>query len=179
MPVVSSNLSPSAKRRLLKEFEMINNETEQGLSAEFIKTQEGSELLDQWNIYIDGQPGTLFEGYRLQAKMVFPSQYPYHPPSFVFVSPIFHPNVYADGKVCISILQTDQDEIIDNEIANCTWTPGLNVRTVCISIISLLNEPNIFSPANIDASNLFRDDKEKYEKMVKEQLEKSCKKLSK
>lgn len=177
MPIVSSNLSPPAKRRLVKEFEMTNNEKDQGLSAEFVKTPEGSELLDQWDIYIDGQPGTLYEGYRLHAKMTFPSQYPYEPPSFVFISNIFHPNVYDDGKVCISILQTDQDEIIDNEIANCTWTPGLNVRTVCISIISLLNEPNIFSPANIDASNLFRDEKEKYEKKVREQLEKSCKRV--
>lgn len=177
MALLSTNLSPSAKRRLLKEFEMINNEAEQGLSAAFVKTPEGAELLDEWDIYIDGQPGTLYGGYRIHARMHFPPQYPYQPPSFAFISPIYHPNVYTDGKICISILHTDQDEIIDSDIANCTWTPGLNVRTVAISIISLLNEPNIFSPANVDASNLYRDEKEKYVKMVRDQLEKGCKKI--
>ena len=29
-------------------------------------------------------------------------------------------------------------------------------RTILLSIISLLNEPNTFSPANVDASVMFR-----------------------
>ena len=177
MSLSAINLTSSAKRRLLKEFEMINNEKELGLSASFVTTPEGVQLLDVWDIFFDGQEGTLYSGYRIHARMKFPMQYPYQPPSFEFISPIFHPNVYEDGKICISILHTDQDEIINTDIANCTWTPGLNVTTVCISINSLLNEPNIYSPANVDASKLFRDDREQYEKMVRSQLEKGCKKI--
>lgn len=30
------------------------------------------------------------------------------------------------------------------------------VRTILLSVISLLNEPNTFSPANVDASVMFR-----------------------
>ena len=46
-------------------------------------------------------------------------------------------------------------------------------RTILLSVISLLNEPNTFSPANVDASVMFRkwrDSKGKdneYEKIVK------------
>jgi ubiquitin-conjugating enzyme E2 R len=46
-----------------------------------------------------------------------------------------------------------------------------------MSIISLLNEPNTNSPANVDASIMYRRWKEKgdkdYERMVKEQVESS------
>lgn len=30
------------------------------------------------------------------------------------------------------------------------------IRTILLSVISLLNEPNTFSPANVDASVMFR-----------------------
>ena len=43
-----------------------------------------------------------------------------------------------------------------------------------LSVISLLNEPNTFSPANVDASVMFRDWLErknnKYEEIVKQQV---------
>lgn len=32
----------------------------------------------------------------------------------------------------------------------------LVIRTILLSVISLLNEPNTFSPANVDASVMFR-----------------------
>jgi len=52
-------------------------------------------------------------------------------------------------------------------------------RTILLSVISLLNEPNTFSPANVDASIMFRrwqeskgKDKE-YEQIIKKQVSKS------
>lgn len=175
--IIQNNLSQSAKKRLLKELEMINNEKELGIRVSLVQDPPGNERLDEWDLFISGPEDSLYEGYELHARMTFPSQYPYRPPTFKFISPIFHPNVYDNGKVCISILHTDEDEIIDSDIANSTWTPGLNVRTVCLSIISLINAPNIFSPANVDASKMFRDEKERYDQMVKELLEQKCKKI--
>jgi len=45
-------------------------------------------------------------------------------------------------------------------------------RTVLLSIISLLNEPNTFSPANVDASVMYRrwresKDQEEYETIIR------------
>lgn len=36
----------------------------------------------------------------------------------------------------------------------------INARTILLSVISLLNEPNTFSPANVDASVMYRKWKE-------------------
>ncbi|KAM0679489.1 Ubiquitin-conjugating enzyme subunit [Glugoides intestinalis] len=178
MTVLENNLTQSAKKRLLKELEMINSEKDLGISAKLVQTPAGQELLDEWDLFISGPVDTLYEGFLLHARISFPSQYPYQPPTFKFLSPIFHPNVYENGKVCISILHTDQEEIIDTDIINSTWTPGLNVRTVGLSIVSLLSAPNIYSAANVDASKLYRDEREKYENLVKDLLEKGCKKVS-
>ena len=41
------------------------------------------------------------------------------------------------------------------------------------SILSLLNDPNTSSPANVEASNLYKDNRREYTKRVRETVEKS------
>ena len=42
--------------------------------------------------------------------ITFPKDYPLNPPSMRFTSEVFHPNVYPDGRVCISILHPPGDD---------------------------------------------------------------------
>ncbi|KAG0679663.1 hypothetical protein C6P40_005194 [Pichia californica] len=97
----------------------------------------------------------------LQAKMHFPANYPFSPPTFKFTPTIFHPNVYNDGRVCISILH-EANQTYQDEPSNETWSPAQCVESIIMSIVSILDDPNIMSPANIDASNLWRDNKKLY-----------------
>jgi ubiquitin-conjugating enzyme E2 A len=41
------------------------------------------------------------------------------------------------------------------------------------SLDSLLNDPNTGSPANVEASNLYKDNRKEYTKRVRETVEKS------
>jgi ubiquitin-conjugating enzyme E2 G1 len=83
------------------------------------------------------------------------------PPEMKFKSEMWHPNVFPDGKVCISILHEGNDVTgYEHEIER--WRPIQNVRTIFLSIISLLNDPNPDSAANIDAAKLLRDNKKLY-----------------
>ncbi|MCL7037017.1 hypothetical protein MKW94_002805 [Papaver nudicaule] len=41
--------------------------------------------------------------------MTFPADYPVSPPTVKFVSDMWHPNIYPDGDVCISILHAGED----------------------------------------------------------------------
>ena len=85
-----------------------------------------------------------------------------------FVSKMWHPNIYPDGKVCISILHPPGvDAMNEMEKAEERWRPILGAESVLISVISMLNDPNIDSPANLDASNEFRDDRTNYNKKVR------------
>ena len=67
--------------------------------------------------------------------MHFAQHYSFQPPAFQFMTPMFHPNIYAYGKVCISILNTERDDPTDLESASCNWTPEQNIMTVFLSII--------------------------------------------
>eukprot|EP00062_Callorhinchus_milii_P026495 gi/632988668/ref/XP_007883235.1/ PREDICTED: ubiquitin-conjugating enzyme E2 R2-like [Callorhinchus milii] len=82
--------------------------------------------------------------------------YPYSPPAFRFLTKMWHPNIYENGDVCISILHPPIDDPQSGELPSERWNPTQNVRTILLSVISLLNEPNTFSPANVDASVMFR-----------------------
>ena len=60
--------------------------------------------------------------------------------------------VYEDGKVCISILHAPGEDAMSGETSDERWRPILGVEAILLSVISMLNDPNIASPANIDAS---------------------------
>merc|ERR1712036_98041 len=97
-------------------------------------------------------------GFKL--TMSFTEEYPNKPPTVRFVSKMFHPNVYADGGICLDILQN-------------RWSPTYDVAAILTSIQSLLNDPNTSSPANVEASNLYKENRKEYSKRVRETVEKS------
>mmetsp|Transcript_1097 Transcript_1097/g.2022 ORF Transcript_1097/g.2022 Transcript_1097/m.2022 type:complete len:98 (+) Transcript_1097:255-548(+) len=91
-----------------------------------------------------------------------------------FKTQMWHPNIYQDGKVCISILHPPGvDQFNSQERADERWRPIIGVEAILMSVISMLNDPNIDSPANLEASLQFRDDKAAYNKRVRRLAAKS------
>ncbi|KAI1446293.1 glutamine-hydrolyzing asparagine synthase [Annulohypoxylon stygium] len=88
--------------------------------------------------------------------MTFPDEYPTKPPKCKFTPPLFHPNVYPSGTVCLSILNEDEG-----------WKPAITVKQIALGIQDLLDNPNPESPAQAEAYNLFKRDKVEYEKRVR------------
>ncbi|KAH3837796.1 ubiquitin-conjugating enzyme E2 R2-like [Dreissena polymorpha] len=161
-----------AVKALQLELKKIVSEPVEGFRVKLLD----DEKLFEWEVAIFGPPGTLYEGGYFKAIMKFPHDYPYAPPSVRFVNKMWHPNVYENGDVCISILHPPVDDPQSGEEPSERWNPTQNVRTILLSIISLLNEPNTFSPANVDASVMYRKwkdsrgkDKE-YETLIRKQV---------
>lgn len=100
--------------------------------------------------------------------MGFTDKYPYAPPAFKFLHPIYHPNIYPDGKVCISILHAAGDDEQSGELACERWSSIQSVESVLRSILLLLDDPEITSPANVDASVMYRDDRIAYKQKALE-----------
>ncbi|THG22281.1 hypothetical protein TEA_009414 [Camellia sinensis var. sinensis] len=109
--------------------------------------------LFEWSVTIIGPPDTLYEGGFFNAIMTFPSNYPNSPPTVRFTSDVWHPNVYPDGKVCISILHPPGDDPNGYELASERWMPVHTVESIVLSIISMLSSPNDESPANVEAAS--------------------------
>ena len=84
---------------------------------------------------IIGPPNTPYENGFYLFNINFPYDYPFNPPKVKFVTyesgVRFNPNLYTNGKVCLSILGT---------WSGPGWTTCLNLNTVLLSIQSLLNE---------------------------------------
>lgn len=134
---------------------------------------DDSNLYD-WEILIMGPDGTLYEGGFFKARLVFPKDFPNMPPTMTFVSEMWHPNVYEDGKVCISILHPPgEDAMNSQESADERWRPILGVEQILMSVISMLNDPNDESPANLDAAVMWRNDREAFKKKVRQVVRKS------
>jgi ubiquitin-conjugating enzyme E2 R len=67
--------------------------------------------------------------------------------------------------------------MVSGEDAGERWSPAQRAETVLISILSLLDDPEISSPANVDASVQYRDRKEEFKQRVQEEVEKSKKSI--
>lgn len=95
--------------------------------------------------------------------MRFQHDYPYAPPTFRFLTKnITHPNVYPTGDLCISILHKPGDDAQSGELASERWNVLHGVESVLRSVLLLMDDPEISSPANVDASVLYRDHRDEY-----------------
>lgn len=119
-----------------------------------------------WEVLIFGPRDTPYENGIFRAKMIFPVNYPEAPPTFRFVSEMWHPNIDREGNVCISILHKPGDDVYGYESLGERWMPVRHPESVILSIISLLTSPNCESPANIDAAQDYRNNPEGYIKKV-------------
>lgn len=72
---------------------------------------------------------TPFEDGTFRLVLTFDESYPNKPPVVKFLSKMFHPNVYANGELCLDILQN-------------RWSPTYDVAAILTSIQSLLHDPN-------------------------------------
>ena len=152
-----------ALKVILKNYELFQKDPLDGVSIDF-----NDETPFEWKIILEGPKDSYYEYglYNLTCK--FPNNYPNFPPEVKFESSIFHPNIYTDGKVCISILHPPGDDKYNYESAEERWRPVHTISSILLSIISLLSSPNDESPANIDAAKILRDDPIKFQNMVNE-----------
>ena len=103
-----------------------------------------------------GPQDTPYAGGVFKIALNLPADYPMLPPTVHFVTPICHPNIErVGGKVSLDILQ-DQ------------WKAVLTLRTVALSVCSLLADPNFDQPVEPDLAALFREDPAKYEQQARE-----------
>ncbi|XP_075404937.1 ubiquitin-conjugating enzyme E2 C-like isoform X1 [Tenrec ecaudatus] len=84
------------------------------------------------------------EDLRYKLSREFPSGYPYNAPTVKLLTPCYRPNVDTQGSICVDILKDK-------------WSALYDVRTILLSIQSLLGEPNIDSPLNTHSAELWKN----------------------
>ncbi|KAH7818251.1 putative ubiquitin-conjugating enzyme [Monocercomonoides exilis] len=153
-----------ATKRLMSEQRELSRHPVQGIAAGPIS----SKNLFEWEAYIRGPEATPFEKGTFRATLSFPRDYPMSPPKMKFTTPVFHPNVFPDGNVCISILHPPGDDPTGYESASERWSPVQSVEKILLSVLSMLAEPNCDSPANVDAAKLYRENRREYNRRAEQ-----------
>nr|CAG4635078.1 EOG090X0DZY [Alona affinis] len=129
----------STSKRLQQELLSLMMSGDKGISA----FPNGDDVFS-WIGTIKGPDGTVFEGLSYKLSLTFPNGYPFKAPAVKFVTPCFHPNVDSQGNICLDILKDK-------------WSALYDVRTILLSIQSLLGDPNNDSPLNSHAACLWSD----------------------
>lgn len=137
---LASVIAPQAKKRVMKDIERAQEQLMQEQGIWYV--------MDESNItkglaLIRGPPDTPYEGCLLVFSVQFPSDYPFSPPKVLFLTTDgrtrFHPNLYVEGKVCLSILGT---------YSGPSWSGTQSLSSVLMSILGLLdNNPLAHEPA--------------------------------
>merc|ERR1719461_1453673 len=141
-------MSTPSKRRLMRDFRRLQNDPPHGISASPLQ-----DNIMQWDAVIFGPDDSEFEGGTFKLNLSFTEDYPNKAPKVKFITKMFHPNIYANGAICLDILQHN-------------WSPIYDISAILTSIQSLLTDPNPNSPANVEAAKLYQENRREYNRRV-------------
>ncbi|CAE6423634.1 unnamed protein product [Rhizoctonia solani] len=108
-----------------------------------------------WTATIMGPGDSPYAGGVFFLTIQFPTDYPFKPPKVSFTTKIYHPNINANGSICLDILR-DQ------------WSPALTISKVLLSICSMLTDPNPDDPLVPDIAHLYKTNRAGYEATARE-----------
>ena len=147
-------MDPSEKR-LKKEYENIDSDANSNISANPISFDD----LYLWSGIILGPKDTPYEDGIFKLDIKIPKEYPFRPPKVKFITKIYHPNINSKGDICLDILRDK-------------WTPALTIKSVLLSICSLLNSPNPGDPLVPQIAEIYNLNKERYNEIAKKWTDK-------
>ena len=134
-------MSKDSRKRLQKDIiDIIKNPlTDHGIYY----SHDDSNMLKGYAV-IFGPTDTIYRYGAYMFEFKFPANYPVSPPKLTYLtndgSTRFHPNLYRNGKVCLSVLNTWRGE---------GWTSCQTIRSILLILVTLfhnkplLNEPGI------------------------------------
>lgn len=96
------NLSPQIIRQVVKELQGLQTNALEGIKV-LINDADVTDI----QAIIEGPAGTPYANGAFRVKLTLPKDFPSHPPKAFFLTKIFHPNVAANGEICVNTLKKD------------------------------------------------------------------------
>lgn len=159
------DLPPQAKRRLQKD--IMNAQQDDSLHKMGIYYWMNEENIMSGKALILGPEGTPYEGGIFIFSVNFPHDYPFSPPKVLFMTgdgyTRFHPNLYKEGKVCLSILGTWQGP---------SWTSTQSLTSVLVSIQGLMDTNPLANEPSFERGTLAQAAHKNYADAIEHQVAK-------
>ncbi len=149
-------ITATTVKRLISDIkDIINNP----LSKDGIYYKHDQENMLRGYALIIGPTDTPYAYGNFLFKFKFPDNYPYAPPLVTYYTndgiTRFNPNLYKNGKVCISLLNTWKGE---------QWTSCNTIRSILLVLCSILNDKPLLNEPGI---TIHHPDIENYNKIIK------------
>lgn len=115
--------------RIRKELEMLATDPGPGISAWPLDDNNMMHLQAQ----IQGPQESPYQEGLYSLTIDIPDRYPFEPPRVRFTTPIYHPNIDSDGRICLDTLKMQP---------HGSWSPSVNINTLLLTIRVLMSNPN-------------------------------------
>ena len=109
-----------------------------------------------------------------EGRLSFTADYPVRPPSFKFKpiegKPLFHPNVYTDGNIGMSIINPPESTHGYGKGGN--WSISITIKQVLLAVQLFMDEASGYAAGREEAYRLYNHDRAEYNRRVKQQVAK-------
>ncbi|KAF3939777.1 hypothetical protein ABW19_dt0210340 [Dactylella cylindrospora] len=103
---------------------------------------------------IEGPPGSPYQGGLFFIEISVPNSFPNKPPSFKFITRVFHPNISTNGAICMDNLKE-------------TWSPIFQIEPCLVMIQSLLDSPDPDDPIVPEIAEQLVTDPEEFDRSAR------------
>ncbi|KAF9969841.1 hypothetical protein BGZ73_007627 [Actinomortierella ambigua] len=128
-------MKSSAVKRIMQEARELAREP----STDFAANPLESDIFE-WHFTIRGPEGTEFEGGLYHGRILLPNNYPFAPPSLMFLTP--NGRFELNKKVCLSITGYHPEY----------WQPAWGIRTVLVAVMGFLPTESKGAIGGLDTS---------------------------
>jgi ubiquitin-conjugating enzyme E2 S len=136
----NENVSPKVLNQVMRHLGGLMEEKLEGVNV-LMNEEDPLDI----QALIDGPAQTPYEGGTYRVKICLPADFPQTPPRAFFLTRIFHPNISANGDVCVNTLKRDWDPQ--------NWSIGHILQVIrCLLIV-----PFPESSLNEEAGRLFME----------------------
>ncbi len=104
-----------------------------------------------------------------------PFDYPFKPPKVKFDTPIYHPNMSSvTGAICLDILKADDPSSSrayghgdGQPRGTASWSPVYTLKTVLLSLQTLLQCPEPSDPQDAEVARVFIQDRQQFDETAR------------
>ncbi|CAF0785333.1 unnamed protein product [Adineta steineri] len=140
----------ASKLKLINEWKNLQQNAHDYILAEPLNTD-----MIKWRAKITGPPDTPLEGGIFILDIIHSDRHPFVPPRYTMKTKMFHPNISSTGEIYISTFEND-------------WSPSLMIRSILLSIFSILDNPVMDNTVNHEAARCFSENRTEYDSVVRE-----------